>query len=308
MNRRLFIRNGMATSAGLALGLGQLPALAKSSTTITILHTNDTHSRLDPFPNDGRKWGGLGGIARRAALVEKLRKQQDNILLLDSGDIFQGTPYFNFFGGEPELKAMSAMGYDAATLGNHDFDNGLAGLERMLPFANFPYLIANYDFSKTSLKNSFKPYKIFNKAGIKIGVFGLGIAFEGLVLPKAYGETIWNDPLPIAKEMVHELKVNQGCHYIICLSHLGLTYPNDKVSDRKLAQSTPGLDLILGGHTHTFMENAERVVHPNGQETLINQVGWAGIWLGRIDLEFTPGKVAKTIALAPIGVSEKNLS
>ena len=124
-------------------------------------------------------------MAQRAGLINSIREKEDHVLLLDAGDIFQGTPYFNFYGGELEFKLMSTMKYDAATLGNHDFDNGLIGLKKQLPFAKFPFLIANYDFSKTILKDKFNPYKIFNKGGIKIGVFGIGIELEGLV-PKNY--------------------------------------------------------------------------------------------------------------------------
>lgn len=310
MDRRSFITKagliGVGATAGISLwSEAQAHPEGQSTKRLVILHTNDTHSRLDPFPDDGRKWGGLGGIARRAALVQSIRATEPNVLLLDSGDIVQGTPYFNFFGGEPELKAMSAMGYDGATLGNHDFDNGLMGLERMLPHAAFPYLCANYDFGKTELKGRFEPYKVFDKGGVKIGVFGLGIAFEGLVLPTAYGATVWQDPLPIARQMVDHLRQKLGCDYIICLSHLGLSYGNDKVSDRVLAKATPGLDLILGGHTHTFMDQPERVLHPDGQETIINQVGWAGVWLGQIEVEFGTGQAPKTSARLPYALDNK---
>lgn len=304
MKRRDFlIKSGIAVGAA---GILPLVGYADTSeqTRLVILHTNDTHSRLDPFPDDGRKWGGLGGIAKRTSIVTQIKAKEKNVLLLDSGDIVQGTPYFNFFGGEPELKAMSAMGYDATTLGNHEFDNGLPGIEKMLRFAEFPYLISNYDFDKTILKNKFLPYKTLNKGGIKIGIFGLGIAFDGLVLPNQFGQTKWLDPLPIAKQMVTELKNKLGCNYVICLSHLGYTYPDNRVSDKILAKSTPGLDLILGGHTHTFMEQPERILHQDQSETIINQVGWAGIWLGEIVVEFGPKMNPKTTAMAPNIVSD----
>lgn len=312
--RREFLKQGsMALAAGLVAPLVPGLALAgDNSTEVIILHTNDTHSRLDPFPLNDKRHGGMGGVTRRAAMVEEVRanlKPNQHLLLLDSGDMVQGTPYFNFFAGEPEMKAMSAMGYAASTLGNHDFDNGLAGLTRMLTHANFPILNINYDFTGTNadLRQFIKPYQVFNCGPVKVGVFGVGIAFEGLVLPGSHGLVRYQDPLPLAKEMVQHLKRNLGCHYVICLSHLGLTSVAGRTNDRELAKACPGLDLILGGHTHTFMEAPERVIHTHEQETLINQVGWAGIWLGQLTLKFGPAGKAKTLAQAPMPVQEIGL-
>jgi 5'-nucleotidase len=287
MNRRQFLKTSALGAAGLSLVSLPTVAWAAQPTHLTILHTNDMHSRIDPFPNDGRTNAGLGGMARRATLIQQVRRQQPNLLLLDSGDIFQGTPYFNFFGGELEFKLMSQMGYDAATFGNHDFDNGLAGLQRQLPHAAFPFLSANYDFSNTILKNQFAPYRVFDKQGLKVGVFALGIELAGLVDPRNYGNTVYLDPLQRAADMVKQLREQEKCQLVICLSHLGYKYVNDKVDDRKLAQQVSGIDLILGGHTHTFMTEPEKITHASGHETLINQVGWAGINVGRIDYVFT---------------------
>ncbi|PKQ70451.1 Calcineurin-like phosphoesterase [Raineya orbicola] len=293
ISRRQFLTESLVGMGALALAPEWLLAESnKDAVKITILHTNDMHSRIEPFPNDGRKFAGLGGMARRAELIKQIRSQEANVLLLDAGDIIQGTPYFNFYGGEVELKLMSQMGYDAATIGNHEFDNGIAGFNKFLPHANFPYLIANYDFSgEESLKNAFQPYKIFEKQGIRIGVFGLGIQLKGLVLDKFYGNTKYLDPVGTAKEMVQTLKAKK-CDLIICLSHLGYRYDDEphKISDYKLAQAVEGIDLIIGGHTHTFLDKPEQVTHPNGHITLINQVGWAGIRLGRVDFIFEKGK------------------
>jgi 5'-nucleotidase len=288
MKRRDFLKNTLAGAASLSLLGLPFGSEAKSKPKkLVILHTNDMHSRIDPFPNDGRSNGGMGGMARRAALVKEIRSKEKNVLLLDSGDVFQGTPYFNFFGGEIEYKLMTMMGYDATTLGNHDFDNGLTGLQKQLPNAGFPFIISNYDFSNTILKDKFLPYKVFEKDGIKIGVFGLGIEMKGLVADQNYGQTMYLDPVKKAKEMVKVLRQEQECNLVICLSHLGYKYETDKIDDRKLAAQVGGIDLILGGHTHTFMEKPEVVISPGGTETLINQVGWAGINLGRIDFEFS---------------------
>jgi len=296
ITRRDFIQKTLIGTTAFALNPDLLWADASDAIKITILHTNDMHSRIEPFPNDGRKNGGLGGMARRAALIKKIRQQESNVLLFDAGDIVQGTPYFNFFGGEVELKLMSQMGYDASTLGNHDFDNGIDGLEKMLPFAKFPYLIANYDFSgESGLKNAFQPYKIFEKQGIKIGVFGLGIELKGLVLDKLFGQTKYLDPIGTAKEMVQTLK-SQKCHLIICLSHLGYKYENEpKISDVTLAQQVEGIDLIIGGHTHTFLDQPDKITHASGHTTLINQVGWAGIRLGRVDFVLDKARKKKKI-------------
>ena len=305
-------RSGMGI-AGVALAGGvPLPVLARQDQVhLTILHTNDLHSRIDPFPADGRPHGGKGGMARLATLVKQIREQEPNVLLFDSGDIFQGTPYFNFFGGELEFRLMTQMGYDAATLGNHDFDNGLDGLLRMLPHAGFPFLSANYDFSDTILRDQFAPYKVFQKDGIRVGVFGLGIELAGLVSPHHYGQTRYLDPIATAREMVAALREKESCHLVVCLSHLGYDYATPAIDDRKLAQAVGGIDLILGGHTHTFLPEPVLVSGPNGHLTLINQVGWAGIHLGRIDYVFdrttkrVEGTASAALSVGAIAKSSK---
>ena len=247
---------------------------------LTILHTNDTHSRIEPFPSDGSRNANLGGAARRAALIKKIREESSNVLLVDAGDVFQGTPYFNFFKGELDYKLMSAMGYEISTVGNHDFDAGLPGWLNILPLAKFPLVTANYDFSRTILKGLFAPYKIFRKGRLKVGVFGLGVELKGLVDPALTEETKYIEPVPVAKEMVEELRAKK-CDLILCLSHLG--YPSDQI----LASEVSGIDVIIGGHSHTFMNQPDQVVNSEGFSTLIHQVGFAGIRLGRIDLTFS---------------------
>lgn len=288
MKRRDFLKHTALGAAGISmLGLPFSAEAAREGIKLTILHTNDQHSRIDPFPDDGRKYGGMGGMARRASLIKSIRQQEPNVLLLDSGDIWQGTPYFNFFEGELEYKLMTQMGYDAATLGNHDFDIGLEGLQKQLPLAGFPFLTANYDFSNTILKGRFQPYKVFEKQGVRVGIFGLGIELDGLVSKNMYGETVYLDPVEESRKMVQALREKEKCHYVICLSHLGYSYDTEKIDDRKLATQVSGIDLILGGHTHTFMEKPEVLRHESGHETMINQVGWSGLFLGRIDVTFS---------------------
>ncbi|WP_254561842.1 bifunctional metallophosphatase/5'-nucleotidase [Dyadobacter diqingensis] len=300
-NRRDFLKSGSAAAAFFALS--PFAAFAKDETVqLTILHTNDVHSRIEPFPMDGSRNQGLGGVARRAALVKKIRAEQKNVLLLDAGDIFQGTPYFNMFGGELEMKLMSDMGYDAATLGNHDFDNGIAGFVKQMPHAKFPFLVSNYDFNNTELKGRTQPYKIFKKQGLKIGVFGIGIELAGLVDKKNYGDIVYQDPIAKANETAAILKNDHHCDLVICLSHLGYKYKEEKVSDQILAKSTRNIDLIIGGHTHTFMKAPEDIKNLDGKITTVNQVGFAGINLGRLDYFFQKGtgKRLMTAAVCPV--------
>jgi 5'-nucleotidase len=254
---------------------------------LTILYTNDQHSRIEPFPDNDPKYPGQGGFAKRATLIKEIRKQEENVLLLDAGDIFQGTPYFNYYQGELEFKLMSEMGYDAATLGNHDFDLGISNIVKQMPHATFQFLNCNYNFSDTELTGKILPYKIFNKGGIKIGVFGIGIELEGLVPKHLYGNVKYNDPVDCANSSAHHLKHNMNCDYVICLSHLGYKYDSSKISDVTLVSRTKNIDLVIGGHTHTFLNEPVNTTNSEGKQTLITQVGWAGIWLGRINVFFS---------------------
>jgi 5'-nucleotidase len=286
-NRRKFIRNSVLTALAISAGSSWNDLFAKQQfTKLTILHTNDMHSRIDPFPDDDKKFAGRGGMAARASVVKKIRAEEKNVLLLDSGDIFQGTPYFNFFGGELEFKLMSEMGYDAATLGNHDFDAGLEGLAKQLPHAKFPFVNCNYGFSDTILHQKILQYKIFSFDKLKVGVFGTGIELNGLVPKKLFGNTIYFDPIKKSNDVATLLKHELKCDYVIALSHLGYKYESNKVSDVLLAENTENIDIILGGHTHTFMNEPALVKNKIGNEVLISQSGWAGLVLGRIDVHF----------------------
>ncbi len=297
MKRRHFISR--LSSGALLLGTNTLPLEAFTSfkndfVRLTILHTNDVHSRIDPFPMDGSANQGLGGVAPRLSLIKKVRAAEKNVLLLDAGDIFQGTPYFNLYNGELEMKMMSQLGYDASTIGNHDFDGGMENLAKQLQFANFPLLNVNYDFSNTPMKNHTKPYKVFVKDGVRIGVFGVGIALKSLVADALAGDTVYNDPLTTGNITAAHLKKEEKCDYVICLSHLGYNYDrgeeSNKISDVKFAQASRNIDLIIGGHTHTFLKEPDIRKNLDGLPVIINQVGWAGIMLGRIDVTFERGK------------------
>lgn len=288
INRRDFLRQLAGGAAALSLANVPLDTLADEFgiDKLTILHTNDWHSRIDPFPANAPKWAGMGGASVRAAIIQQIRQQEKNILLLDSGDIWQGTPYFNFFQGKPEYELMNDMGYDFTTLGNHDFDNGLEGLAAMMPLAKFGFVVSNYNVQNTPIAPFIKPYRVIRKGHINVGIFGLGIELKGLVPDTLYGGVQYLDPVAAANTTANVLKNEEGCQVVICLSHLGYSYKEKKISDVTLAGLTRNIDVILGGHTHTFLPEPLRMKNADGGDVLINQVGWAGINLGRIDLFF----------------------
>jgi 5'-nucleotidase len=289
MNRKQFIQRSLLASSALSLpleSLFQLGGEKKNIKHITILHTNDVHSHIEPFPANHRRFPNRAGVSRRYTLIQNIKEENPNTLVLDAGDSFQGTPYFNFYGGELEFKLMSKMGYHASTIGNHEFDNGIDNITAQLQHAKFDMLNANYDLSNTSLDGLVKPHQVYEIDGIKIGVFGLGIELDGLVSNTLYKETKYLNPLEIAQEQIKTLKRDLKCELVICLSHLGYKYDSEKVDDIKLAESTLGIDLIIGGHTHTFLDKPTKVTNASGNITLVNQVGWAGLNLGRIDFYF----------------------
>ena len=304
MNRKEFLKTVGGGTLALSLAPNLVFASQKSildknaAYKLTVLHTNDQHSRIEPFDSSYSRNPNQGGFARRATLIQQIRNQEKNVLLLDAGDIFQGTPYFNFYGGELEFKLMSMMGYDAATMGNHDFDNGLDGFLKALPNAKFPFITSNYDFSNTILDGKTEKYKIFKKDGIKVGLFGVGIELDGLVGKKQYQETKYLNPVEIAQHYADFLRKEKGCDLVICLSHIGFDYRDDadKISDKKLAAQTDNIDLILGGHTHTFLPEPLTFTNKSGKNVLVNQVGWAGLLLGRIDFYFDKNKSLQNIS------------
>ena len=306
-NRRKFIQQS-ALAAGALLTTNSLFAEIEHENALkklTILHTNDVHSRLEPFPMDGGRNQGLGGVAARAELIQKIRSEEQQVLLLDAGDIFQGTPYFNLYKGEPEMKAMAAMGYDAATMGNHDFDAGLENFATQLQHGKFPLIICNYDFTNTAMEFKYQPYKIFKKGKLKIGVTAVGIEMNGLVPDALFGNTKYLNPVQKANEMADKLKKDDGCDMVICLSHLGYQYKSTKVSDEILAKESENIDMIIGGHTHTFLDEPVVLKNKTGSDVLVNQVGWAGIILGRLDFDFAGFKSKDLIKSHTVVVRKK---
>jgi len=303
MNRRFFIKNVAIGTTGISLGAVPFNILASEDyTTITILHTNDIHCHIEPFTGTNERYSNKGGLASIAQLTKKYKTENPNTLLFDAGDMFQGTPYFNYFKGELMLKVMSEVGYDAGTIGNHEFDNGLKGILKPLPNAKFPLINSNYDFSETILAGKFPKYRIFKRSGIKIGVYGLGIELKGLVSERHFGETIYYEPVSVAKEMESFLKIDKKCDLVVCLSHIGLRYRDNKVNDLVLAKETSMTDLIIGGHTHTYLE--EPIIEKNkvGAPVIVNQAWWGGLVIGKIDFVFERLRKRKQ------GIFSKNIS
>ena len=293
INRRTFLTTSAAFGATLVAFPRAMLSASAAETVITILHTNDTHSQIDPLPvNDAN--AGKGGVARRATLVKQIRKENPNTLLIDAGDVLQGTPYFNFYKGEVEYKAMSAIGYDVSTLGNHEFDNGVEALAAALKFANFDIVSANYDVNGTALESRVKPYVVKTVAGIRIGLFGLGISPVALITPDNFKGMTFIDPVVAARDVVKKLREQEHCALVVCMSHLGYYENAPQRGDLLVASQVDGIDFIASGHTHTFMKAPVTQTQPCGAKTLIFQVGKSGIYVGRVDFTFRNGKLAAT--------------
>jgi 5'-nucleotidase len=284
MDRKLFIKKALV-GAGIILTKQVAAKASVNKSNLTILHTNDVHSRLDPFPIDGGKYEGMGGINARKKMLDSIKADKGNYILLDSGDMFQGTPYFNIYKGEPEIKAMSLLGYDAGTIGNHDFDGGLENLATQLMHATFPIVNCNYNFTGTALEDKIEPFTIVKKNKIKIGIIGVGIQLQGLVPDTLCAGVQYTDPVKQANYYAKKLKKTFHCDIVICLSHLGYKYDNDKISDVTFAPQTENIDVILGGHTHTFLDAPVLIKNKIGKDVTINQVGFGGIQLGRLDFD-----------------------
>lgn len=245
---------------------------------LIILQTSDVHSRIEPINQRGDRNYGEGGFVRRATFLQQFRKEHENVLLFDCGDISQGTPYYNMFQGEVEIKLMNEMGYDAMTIGNHEFDFNVDNMKRLFKMAEFPVVCANYNLDATVLKDVVKPYVILNKYGLKIGVFGLGARPEGLIQANKCEGVVYEDPIEVSNKVAALLKEEEGCDLVICLSHLGIQM------DERLVAKTRNIDVILGGHSHTFMKKPKTYLNMDGKEVSILHTGKSGVRVGRLDL------------------------
>ena len=272
-------------SFGLVLAL-MCPVAAQQSVGLDILQTSDTHSRIEPIsPHAADQSAGKGGVLRRVAFVEHYRAEHPGVLLFDCGDISQGTPYYNMFKGELEVKMMNLMKYDAMTIGNHEFDFGLENMARLFHLASFPVVCANYDVSGTVLEGLVKPYVVLQREGLRIGVFGLSPRLEGLVQASNCQGVVYRDPIAAARETVEILRGREHCDVVICLSHLGMLGVASEVpGDEALATGTSGIDVILGGHSHTFMEHPAVLLNAEGREVPVMHTGKNGVYVGELKL------------------------
>lgn len=287
ISRRSFLKSvGALAFAASPLGglLSSCKVGEERSQHLTILHTNDVHSHIDPFPEDDPRYHGLGGYARRQSLIDNTiaKVGADNVMVFESGDMFQGTPYFNYYRGMLEMQLMNRMHVDGVTIGNHEFDNGVESLCKCMEAANFPFINANYDITDSRARGLVKPYKIFERGGMRVGVFGLGVKLAGLVGPRNCKGFTYNDPVDVARDMSKKLR-NEGCDLVIALTHIGHEM-YDQIDDVTLAKTDVDIDLILGGHSHTFLPNAVHVKNANGKDIVINQVGFGGINVGVLEL------------------------
>ncbi|HTL99136.1 MAG TPA: metallophosphoesterase [Holophagaceae bacterium] len=294
MKRRAFLGTLGALTGAASLGgplRGGTPS-ADGTARITLLHTNDTHDHLDPFPAGSGRQSGLGGIARRATLVKRLRKELGNVLLLDAGDAFQGTPYFNEWKGGLDFKLMSMVGYDAVTLGNHDFDAGVDGLLEAMKEATFPFVCTNLTFpGAPGLAKRVAPSLVREVGGIRVGILGATYRFDGMVLPENHKGVGWLDPVEALAPAVKRLRKQERCDLIVLSSHLGMRGEGGRVGNLELAAAVPGIDAIISGHTHQFMDEPTVVKNALG-ETVVFEVGYGGTELGRLDFSFRNGRLA----------------
>jgi 5'-nucleotidase len=259
--------------------------LTAQDKSLVILHLNDTHSRIDPFPANDARNPDKAGVIRQYTYIEEVRKEQKNVLLFHSGDFVQGTPYFNVFKGEIEMSVANLMRVDAACLGNHEFDNGLESMAKMIRTAHFPFLTTNLDFTGTPVEGLTEEYLILKRNGLKIGVIGLTVSPEGLVSKRNSDGMKYLNPIESANRTAQFLKEKKACDLIICLSHLGYYPNNDNAGDIALAKQSRNIDLILGGHTHSFFTEPVRQTNLDGKEVVINQTGVSGIYVGRLDID-----------------------
>lgn len=262
-----------------------LTAYTMAQKKIVILHTNDTHSRIEPIPATDKHNANKGGVVRRKNYIDQVRRENKNVLVFDAGDFVQGTPYFNLFKGKVEIESMNRMRYDAVTLGNHEFDYGIEVLEKLVKAANSPIVCSNYQFEQPTLAKKIKPYIILKRDGIKIGIIGIGVSPNGLIAVENYKGMHFLPPVETANIYARKLKLEEKCDLVICLSHLGYE------DDLKLAPQTENLDIIIGGHSHTYLEEPTKVKNSNNREVTIFQTSGRGAFVGRMDVILEKSKL-----------------
>ena len=281
--------NNKIIAIALLIIISTFQLAAEKKIKLVILHTNDTHSQVEPTEKSNLKTADMGGYARRMGVIEKIRSEEKNVLLFDAGDFSQGTPYFNFFNGRVEIDALNRMQYDAGTLGNHEFDNGIDTLAVILKNARFPLISSNYEVDNTPIKNQIQPYLILKKFGLKIGIMALNVDPKSLIIESNYRGLVYRDPIEKAQELSAFLKNKKKCDLVICLSHLGSDSTSVDVNDFTVAHQTKHIDIILGGHSHSLLENT-KTNNADGKKVIIAQMGKSGLYLGRIDIELEKKK------------------
>ncbi len=264
----------------------QLAAFSADKVKLVILHTNDTHSQVEPSEKSSLATSDMGGYARRMGVIEKIRSEEKNVLLFDAGDYSQGSPYFNFFNGRIEIDALNRMKYDAVTMGNHEFDNGIDTLAAVIQNLNIPLISSNYDVTNSVIRDFVKPWIVIKKAGLKIGVMALNVNPESLILESNIRDVNYLDPVAKAQEVSDYLKNKEKCDLIICLSHLGSDENSKSVNDFEIARKTKFIDVIIGGHSHTMLENT-KTQNAAGRDVIIAQMAKSGFYLGRIDIQLS---------------------
>lgn len=255
---------------------------------LKIVHTNDTHSCVMPINplSPDTAMADKGGMVRRATLLHDLRIEDPNLLLFDSGDFSQGSAYYNLYKGDVEIGLMNDMHYDAVTIGNHEFDFGLENMARIFSMAEFPVVCANYNVKGTVLENIVKDYIVLQRKGLRIGVFGLGTQLEGMVAADNYAGIVYEDPIEAANKVTKILRETEHCDLIVCLSHLG--WHEDTIDDNDLVPASHGIDIVLGGHSHTYFEHPEILQDADGNDVYCNQMGKHARYIGVLDLDMRP--------------------
>lgn len=273
----------------LLLSFFTIAIIAGEKVKLVILHTNDTHSQVEPTEKSSSKTADMGGYARRMGVINQIREQEKNVILLDAGDFSQGTPYFNFYNGRVEIDALNKMKYDAITVGNHEFDNGIDTLAVILAKANIPIISSNYQIDSTPLKDLIQPYMILKKAGLKIGIMAINVEPKGLIIESNYKGLVFKNALQSAIDMSTFLKKEKKCEVIICLSHLGADTTKNEINDFEIAHKTRYIDVIIGGHSHSMITN-NTVKNVAGKPIVIAQMAKSGLYLGKVELKLEKKK------------------
>jgi 5'-nucleotidase len=273
----------------LLLSFFTIAIIAGEKVKLVILHTNDTHSQVEPTEKSSSKTADMGGYARRMGVINQIREQEKNVILLDAGDFSQGTPYFNFYNGRVEIDALNKMKYDAITVGNHEFDNGIDTLAVILAKANMPILSSNYQVDSTPIMGLIQPYMILKKAGLKIGIMAINVEPKGLIIESNYKGLVFKNALQSAIDMSTFLKKEKKCEVIICLSHLGADTTKNEINDFEIAHKTRYIDVIIGGHSHSMITN-NTVKNVAGKPIVIAQMAKSGLYLGKVELELEKKK------------------